>query len=81
MKFAICLLVSYVCLISGYPINEEHSFGTVSRGEIMGTKEVKAEMPMTHRMEYTKYEFTFPEVSLPMNLVIFCKFFNLSSNL
>lgn len=62
MKLVICLVLSYVCLISAKYVQNEHIFGIVSRGQIMGTKDVQAEMPLTNHMEYTKYEFTFPEV-------------------
>lgn len=62
MKFAVWLFLSYVCLVNAFPESNEHFIGITSRGEVMGTKDIKAEMPISNQWEYTRYEFTFPEV-------------------
>lgn len=64
MKFVIGLVLLYVCIVSARHVQNEHFKGDVRNGKVIGTIDVNADLPESNNpMEYTKYEFTFPEVS------------------
>lgn len=74
MKLAVCLSLFCLCIsINAYPVNEEHVFGDVLHGEIMGTEHIKALVPIDNRLEYTVYQFTYPKVR---EIVIDVEIFN-----
>lgn len=67
-----CLYIA----ITAHPINEEHIFGDVLHGEIMGIEHVKAKMSRMHvnnGLAYAVYELTYPkvrEISMKIHVLI-----------
>lgn len=63
MKLSVCLSLFCLCItINAHPVNQEHVFGDVLHGEVMGSEHIKASVPIDNGFDYTVYQFTYPKV-------------------